>query len=270
MEFRKVCSSDIISFNRINLSPKVADILCKSISVINNYGEIIQLPVDPFMIDGDITIKNTVINSNAVILILDNEFITTEEQLDDSIYISVSRVNHSTIGRIIAKSPKIKHKRYLTPILKAENTVDVVLSAKVGVIGYDEDGFELFNEHVYMGLGDTRELLSHDGVLQYSPYELREYNSGLYNRDNLEFTTNSDGIITVKNINKSSKYIYLPEYALVDKPLVINENITIDKNNNIYISNNHTSHIESSVEVDILDSNTEGVIIKYIGVVSRD
>ena len=76
MEIKKTYTTNVISFKRIILKPKISDIFVKSVSVVTIDGEVYQLDVSPFVLDGDIVISNPVQNCMAVILSADHDYIS--------------------------------------------------------------------------------------------------------------------------------------------------------------------------------------------------
>ena len=264
MEIKKTYTTNVISFKRIILKPKISDIFVKSVSVVTIDGEVYQLDVSPFVLDGDIVISNPVQNCMAVILSADHDYISSEEQLYDCLYVDVSRGGLYFHGILNTKPTKINVRDFISVISNVENKNNVIISADIGIRCYDSFDSELFNESVSVGLGDGREIISQDGNLKFESSQIRMFKDGHISPDSIE---SSGGKIV--NYDKTCTYIYKPDYLDEHKSIKLSHNLSIDNNNNIHITALNAKYAEVTIRANILDMNNSSPIIKYIGVISR-
>jgi len=264
MEIKKTYTTNVISFKRIILKSKISDIFIKSISVITIDGEVYQLDISPFILDGDVVISNPIQNSMAVILSVDHDYIESEEQLYDCLYVDVSKGSSYSSGILNTKPTKINVRDFISVIANVENKSNVIISANIGIRCYDSFDSELFNETVSVGLGDGREIISHDDKLKFYAASIRIFKDGHISNDNVTITDNK-----IDNYDKTCTYIYKPSYLDEHKILKLSQNISIDNNNNIHILSENAKYAEVTIRANILDMSNSSPIIKYIGVISR-
>lgn len=175
MELSKTYITDKISFNKINLIPVVSDIFVKNISVITIEGEVLQLDVNPFILEERVNISNPVQNCSGVIITVAHDYIESGEQLDDCLVLTTSKSDHSRTATIYTKPARINVKDIVSVILKSDGNPNTIYSANVGIRGYDENDTEVFNESVVLGIGESREIVARSENLDYKPISTRIY-----------------------------------------------------------------------------------------------
>lgn len=263
MELSKTYITDKISFNKINLIPVISDIFVKNISVITIEGEVLQLDVNPFILEERVNISNPVQNCSGVIITVAHDYIESEEQLDDCLVLTTSKSDHSRTATIYTKPARINVKDIVSVILKSDGNPNTIYSANVGIRGYDENDTEVFNESVVLGIGESREIVARSENLDYKPVSTRIYKDGYISESDVVLDN-----LKILNYSKDITYIYKPEYLDKDYKFRISENILIDSNNNIYIDTK-IKYIECVIRLDILDISNTSPVIKYIGVMSK-
>lgn len=263
MEISKTYITDKISFNKINLIPVISDIFVKNISIITIEGEVLQLDVNPFILEERVNISNPIQNCSGVIITVAHDYIESESQLDDCLVLTTSKSEHSRVATLYTKPSRINVKNIISVILKADGNPNTIYSANVGIRGYDENDTEVFNESVVIGIGESREIVANSENLDYIPDSFRIYKDGYIS--NIDIETNN---LKIPNFSKDIKYIYKPKYLNNYYKHRVSENILIDANNNIYIDSK-IKYVECVVRLDILDISNTSPVIKYIGVMSK-
>ena len=264
MEIKKTYTTNSISFKRIILKPKISDIFIKSISVITTDGEVYQLDVYPFLLTEEASIPNPINNCMAVILSLDHEYITSEDQIYDCLDIDVSKGGTYSYGILHTRPVRINVRNFISIISNVENKNNVIISADVGIRCYDNSDAELFNETIRVGLGDGREILSIGDTLKFEPSSIRMVKSGHISQDRISSTN-----LKIDNYDKEAYYLYKPAYLDEHETVVVSNNLSVDNNNNIHITQESAKYAEVIVRATVFDINNSSPVIKYIGVISR-
>lgn len=263
MEVKKTFITGLTSLKRIVLRPQISDLFIKSIHVTSVEGETIQLDVSPFILEEDTVVSNTVSSAVSVTIVMMHDFITEDIDVSDYLIVDMSRSNTHQNAVLATKPVKIMVKSLISPILKMEGAAGVIVSASIGIRGFDEFDTEVFNSSVKIGLGESRELISIGNKLEYDAESVRMFMDGILSTDEIE---HKDGVIL--NYDPNAIYIYSPKYLHIHIQTTIDDYISIDNNNNIILSKN-IKYAECSIRADILDADMSSPVIKYIGVISR-
>lgn len=264
MEIKKTYTTGVLSFNKIILKPIVSDLFIKSISVISIDGEVVQLDVQPFSLEGDTSVNNPVGNCIALILSVEHDSLESEDQLAGCLHVDVSKSSNTGEALIITKPVRVSTKDAISIVSKLENSTGVILSADVGIVGYSNDDEEIFNDSVRIGLGYSREILSSGENTLFKTSSIRAFSDGIVSSESINAFDNK-----IHNYSKQYKYLCTPEYTQYSSKTKITDNISIDNNNIIYIDSKVCKYAAVSLRVEVLDTENSAPLIKYLGVISR-